>query len=184
MLPDSGQNGTPERCASRTAVAHRAIQPSRSPTGSLPGSRPASPDAGVAGVVSGWAGRGMSITLGMSFSEWADWVYTVRTRASCGRCVRSATRTVPVVDRQQRDRQQAHPVRGPRGARRHRHTDSAPQGCAAEQRAWSESSFEQAVQDKASRCSRPTPTPHRVSRCLHDRRGQAFTPRQLTGVIR
>lgn len=66
---DSGQNGTPERCASRTAVAHRASQPSRSPTGSLPGGGPASGGAGVAVVVSGWAGRGMSITFGMSFSD-------------------------------------------------------------------------------------------------------------------
>ncbi len=100
----------------------------------------------------GWSGLGLGGTRNVDhvwhvLQRWADWVYTVGTRASCGRCVRSATRTVPVVDRQQRDRQQAHPVRGPRGACRRRHTDSAPQGCAAEQRAWSESSFERAVQD-------------------------------------
>ncbi len=38
---------------------------------------------------------------------------------------RSVPRTVPVIDGQQRDRQQAHPERGPRRARRHRHVLSA-----------------------------------------------------------
>ena len=37
----------------------------------------------------------------------------------------SVPRTVPVIDGQQRDRQQAHPERGPRRARRHRHELSA-----------------------------------------------------------
>ncbi len=49
------------------------------------------------------------------------------TNTHSGRSHRSAQRTEPVVDGQQRDRQQAHPKRGPRHARRHRHRPSAPQ---------------------------------------------------------
>ena len=123
MLPDSGQNGTPERCAARAASAHQVSRPGRR---SAAGSRAGGPRSSGAGegAVSGVAGRGRSITrqvLEQWAVGWRTWDY-----GRYGPPVRSAARTVPVVDRQQGDRQQAHPERGPRGARHHQHAASAP----------------------------------------------------------
>ena len=56
------QNGTPKRCASRAASAHRASRPGRPSAAGLPGKRPASPGAGVRGAVPDKAGGGRSIT--------------------------------------------------------------------------------------------------------------------------
>ena len=159
--PDSGQNGTPERCARRTAVAHWASQPGRSPSGGLPRAGRRHPAPGW----QEWSRAGGNVDhVWHVLQRWADWVYTVGTRASCGRAsgqrpgqCRSSTDSNVTVSRHTRY-----------GGRAVRAVIDIPivhhEAAQTEHRARSESSFERAVQDNASRAE----TPDRNLIAFHD----------------